>query len=269
MQIVSFNRQKKVIISIFAVLIVSYACLIKIPRNYKSVSADLPNIMIIIMDTVRQDHMSCYGYNRKTTPNLAKLARESKVYYNAYSTSCWTNAAHASLFTGLYPITHNTTQENCGMGQNLTTLAEVLRNAGFETFGIVENGMLGKHRNFDQGFSQYYETWKNNINSGSENRAFFLFKKCIGEQNSKKPFFMFINFIEPHNPYNSSRQFSNWFVSNPSIDCKNNLWKKYYLGKVQFSQDELDHLNELYDAEILYVDYLIGKIIDGLKRSNL
>jgi arylsulfatase A-like enzyme len=253
----------------FVALIVLSIILIKVSAIYKSTSVDLPNILIIVMDTVRQDHLSCYGYPRETTPTLVNLAKESKVYYNAYSTSSWTNPAHASLFTGLYPITHKTTQKSWQMSHNLTSLAEVLRNKGFETFGIVENPMLGKHNNFNQGFSRYYSTWRKKMNGKGENVSFLLFKKCIQDHNEKKPFFIFINFIGPHSPYTSSQQFRDRFVSNPSIKCTSNLWRKYYVGKKYFSEDELQHLRELYDAEILYVDYLIGKIIDELKRTNL
>ena len=269
MQIISFKRQKKVIVSLFAAFIVVFVTLIKVSVNYVNAQTSLPNIMIIIMDTVRQDRLSCYNYDRDTTPNLKKLAEKSRVYYNTYSTSSWTNPAHASLFTGLYPIAHNTTQENWKLSQNLKTLAEILRDVGFETFGIVENGILGKHNGFDQGFSRYYETWRKNMSSDSENIALSYFRKCIRERNTKKPFFMFVNFISPHNPYNAPFEFRNRFVSNPSIEYNSNLWQWYYLGKMEFTEEELQHLNELYEAEILYVDYLIGKIINELKSNNL
>lgn len=198
----SLKKKQKVIIGVCAVLSLFFIVLLKIIADYKLAPAVLPNILIIVMDTVRQDHLSCYGYGRNTTPHLSELAKESKVFYNAYSTSSWTNPAHASLFTGLYPVTHKTTQENWQMSHHLTTLSEVLSNEGFETFGIVENPMLGKHNNFDQGFSHYYETWRKKEGSESENEAFLRFKQCIGKRNEEKPFFMFINFIEPHNPLN-------------------------------------------------------------------
>ena len=87
-----------------------------------------PNVVIIIMDTVRQDHLSLYGYDRETTPNLEKLGRTSTVYRNAHSESSWTLPSHASLFTGLYPNVHGATGEHM-----------VLVHARYVTFQMPES----------------------------------------------------------------------------------------------------------------------------------
>jgi len=234
-----------------------------------------PNVVIVVMDTARQDHLSCYGYKRNTTPNLNKLVEDSRIYYNAYSTSCWTSSAHASLFTGLFTITHRTSQENWSMNDQLTTLAEVFKTEGYETTGITENPMLARNHLFDQGFLTYHETWKmdpeNRISTlfGKENMAFDLFKKSLKRRNQEMPFFIFINFIEPHSPYNSSEQFYDQFLSDPNLQCVSNRWQDYYLGRIGFDQNELRHLNELYDAEIRYVDHYVGKIMRELKKRKL
>ncbi len=228
-----------------------------------------PNVLIIVMDTARQDHLSCYGYSRETSPNLDILAAQSKIYYNAYSTSSWTSSAHASLFTGLYPVAHKTTQENWIMPDTAITLAEVLGEAGYQTFGIVENPMLGEYAGFHQGFSQYFEAYRQSSSGSNENIAFFLFKKCLQVRNKQQPFFLFINFIAPHNPYDSSHQFQKRFVTDPSLDIAENQWQNFYLNRTHFSSAELQHLQDLYDAEILYVDYLVGKIMEELKKQNI
>ena len=67
-----------------------------------------PNVILIVLDSVRADHMSCYGYDRPTTPNIDRIAEDGIVYDRAYSASCWTLPSHASLFTGLYPSKHRT-----------------------------------------------------------------------------------------------------------------------------------------------------------------
>jgi len=228
------------------------------------------------MDTVRKDHLSCYGYKKETTPNLNELIEDSRIYYNAYSTSCWTSPAHASLFTGLHTAAHKTSQEYWVMNDQLTTLAEVLSSDGYETIGIVENPMLGKPYNFNQGFATYYETWNKDLKTllfsmiSEENIAFSFLKRSLRKRDPDKPFFIFINFIEAHAPYDSSQQFYNQFLSdNTSFTCNSNRWKDYFLGRIQFSKAELNHLEELYDAEIRYVDYYIGKIIAELKKKNL
>ncbi|MGA1870652.1 MAG: sulfatase [bacterium] len=246
-----------------------------VEKNCLIAKNDGPNIMLIVMDTVRKDHLSCYGYSRETTPHLNELIRNSRVYYNAYSTSCWTSPAHASLFTGLYTISHKTSQEYWVMSDQLTTLAEVLSCEGYETIGIVENPMLGKPYNFHQGFSTYYETWKKDFwlllscMISEENSAFSLLKRSLRQRDKNKPFFIFINLIEAHAPYDSSQQFYNQFLQDSILSCESNRWQDYLLGRIQFSDAELTHLKKLYDAEILYVDYYIGKIITELKKRNL
>ena len=225
------------------------------------------NVVIIVMDTARQERFSCYGYKRDTSPYLTQLATKSTTYDHAYTPGGWTAPAHASLFTGLFPIAHQTTQENWRLGDHLTTLAEVFKVQGYETIGIVENPMLNTPFNFNKGFSQYYEPWR--FKSQGENMAFSSFKKSLSKRKTKKPFFMFINLNEPHSPYNSSEQFYYQFVSNRSITIEDNMWQEFFLGEKTFTENEIRHLNELYDAEILYTDYLIGKMIQELQARNL
>lgn len=239
----------------------------------------LPNVIIIVMDTVCRDHLSCYGYKKNTSPYLNKLTKSSRVYYNAYSTSGWTASSHASLFTGLFPIAHKTTQENWSMNEQQVTLAEVLSEHGYQTYGISENPIVSINNNYDQGFLEYYETWRrpNNLfdlctwwtNKLFGNTAYTYFKNILRSRDTEKPFYIFINFIGGHSPYNSSKEFSDTFVTNRELTCESNEWTAYFLEKKRFSNDEIEHLTELYDAEILYVDYLIQKISNDLKSLNI
>ena len=225
------------------------------------------NVVIIVMDAARRDRLSCYGYERDTSPNLTKLTAKSTTYTHAYTPGGWTAPAHASLFTGLFSIAHQTTQENWRMGDHLTTLAEIFKAEGYETIGIVENAMLNTRFNFNQGFSSYYESWR--FPKEEENVALSLFKKSLVKRNTKKPFFTFINLIEPHSPYKSSGQFYYQFVSDRSVKIEDNMWREFFLGKKIFTENEIRHLNELYDATLLYVDYLIEKMIQELQMRNL
>lgn len=230
--------------------------------------SDRPNVVMIVMDTARQDHLSCYGYSRDTTPNLSTLKKNARTYYNAYSTTCWTAPSHASLFTGLFPVAHKTTQENWAMAGSLVTLAEALSEHGYQTYGIIENAMLASAGGYGQGFSKYHETWRYKKDPGGENIALYLFKRKLDKLEAGKPFFIFVNLIEPHNPYDSSRQFYGRFVSDPSISLEGNMWPQYSLGLRQFTEAELRHLNEMYDAELLFVDYVVGRMVDELEARG-
>jgi len=242
-------------------------------RGTATVSAagvrDVPwNVVVIVMDTARQDRLSCYGYERETSPRLTELARSATLYTNAYSTSSWTGPGHASLFTGLHSFTHGTTQESWEMREGLTTFAEVLSERGYRTVAVVENAMLTSDRGYSQGFAEYYESWREGWHRDS-GQAVVEFRKVLDGGTSEQPFLVFVNLIAPHSPYNSPRQFRKSFVTRPEIRLDNSMWRQYYTGRVTFSDDELTHLNERYDAEILYTDHLVGEMIDELVERDL
>jgi len=225
------------------------------------------NVVLIVMDTARQDRLSAYGYNRETSPNLARLAEESTTYTRAYTPGGWTPPAHASLFTGLFPIAHQTTQEAWKLGDQLTTLAEVFKSHGYKTMAIVENPMLNTRNNFNQGFSTYVETWRFRDQDDGDTPS--LLRKNLAGRNASRPVFLFINLIEPHSPYNSSKQFYYEYVTDRTINVEANMWPEYFLGERPFSQGEIRHLNELYDAELLYTDYVLGQIMEEMRKANL
>jgi arylsulfatase A-like enzyme len=239
------------------------------PLKFAVSSSDLPHVVLIIMDTVRQDRLSCYGYDRDTSPNLSRLSQTSRVYDNAYSTSGWTAPAHASLFTGLFPIVHGTTQENWTMSRDLITLAEVLSAVGYKTLGISENPWVSKLFNFDQGFSEYHETWRIQNPNPKENAVYQLFAQFLGRDRGNGPFFVFINFMEAHNPYRKSRQFFGRYQTYKTISCTDNSWQNYFLGRRKFSPEEIQNLNDHYDEGILYIDYVIGAIVDLLAKKQV
>jgi len=232
---------------------------------------DVPwNIVVIVMDTARQDRLSCYGYERETSPRLDELAASGTLYANAYSTSSWTGPGHASLFTGLHSVTHGTTQESWDMDEGLTTFAEVLSERGYRTVGVVENAMLSSDQGYSQGFAEYYESWQGKRKwSRDSGQAVVDFRKALDGGAPGQPFLVFVNLIAPHSPYNPPRQFRSSFVTRPEMRIDSTMWREYYTGRVTFSDDEITHLNELYDAEILYTDHLVGEMIDELVQRDL
>jgi len=116
-----------------------------------------PNVVLIVLDTLRADRMSCYGYGRPTTPFLDVFAEESTLFERAVVPGQWTIPSHASLFTGMYPTTHMTTQIYDSLGEELSTLAELLRADGYRTVGFCNNPLLGVVDNdLDRGFEEFY-----------------------------------------------------------------------------------------------------------------
>ena len=96
----------------------------------------LPNIILIVLDTLRAKNMSLYGLKKQTTPFLERIAENSVVYNNAYSAAPWTLPSHASIFTGLYPSQHNALAMGNYLKEDLLTLAEYLKNKGYSTISF-------------------------------------------------------------------------------------------------------------------------------------
>ncbi|MGC9357395.1 MAG: sulfatase [Anaerolineae bacterium] len=116
-----------------------------------------PDILLIVLDTLRADRLSSYGYHRNTTPHLDAFAEEGVLYERAISPGQWTIPSHASLFTGEYPTTHMTTQIYDKHSEAQPTLAEMLKVHGYDTVGFCNNPLLGVVANdLDRGFDAFY-----------------------------------------------------------------------------------------------------------------
>jgi arylsulfatase A-like enzyme len=118
------------------------------------VSRKLPNIVFIVLDTAGAGHMSLYGYERRTTPNLEQMAQECRVYHRCFAPGCWTVPSHASMFTGLYPSQHGACEGSFLLSDNLQHLVSAVKMAGYRTIGISSNGLVtpatGLCRDFDE-----------------------------------------------------------------------------------------------------------------------
>ncbi len=128
------------------------------------------NIVLIVMDTARALNFSCYGYSRKTSPNIDEIAEEGLLFQNAISPSPWTLPSHISLFTGLYPSEHGLTEDNISYGRNIFRMSadhtrnhflpEILKKNGYRTVGFSNNPWVGRHFGFDRGFDIFNEIWR-------------------------------------------------------------------------------------------------------------
>lgn len=225
-----------------------------------------PNFVIIVLDTARRDHLSCYGYARDTSPFLRELAHESRVYQNAYSTSCWTVPAHASLFTGLYPTSHASTWENYRLDSRLTTFAEVLQRDGYRTIGICENSIVSAKLGFGKGFQSF--RYSSQYPQNPQNPVASRFREAVS-QALGQPFLIFVNLVGPHDPYGSSGPFLKAYLSDPAhansvcTDVLGVIARGKPLNPVW-----LKHLTEHYDAELRNCDYLVESFADSLKQTK-
>jgi len=121
----------------------------------------LPNIILVVCDTLGAKHMSVHGYERRTTPYLERMAGNGgfTVYEKCLAPASWTIPSHVSLFTGLYPSEHNIGDDLVCMPGNMYCLPEILSYMGYATFGVTSNSLVSRLLNFQRGFDEFYEMW--------------------------------------------------------------------------------------------------------------
>ncbi|UCH95012.1 MAG: sulfatase [Candidatus Aminicenantes bacterium] len=236
-----------------------------------------PHVFIYLIDTLRADHMSCYGYSRKTTPYIDQFAKKGILFKNCFAAASWTKPAVGSILTGLYPNRHRGEDNEDRLSTEVETIAEVLKSNGYTTIYITPNIHISKLFNFDQGvdFHKFYDDGpliKNFYYYSSEylNSEFIE----IIENNPEllnKPLFAYLHTIDPHDPYTPEEPFLEFKKKdkkreNLGIPDKIRLKKATKQG---LSQEDIDYIKSLYDCEILHNDYYFGKFIDSLKQKNL
>jgi len=244
-----------------------------------------PNVLLIVLDTARADRFSFDGYRRDTSPRIAALASEGAVYERACTPAPWTVPAHASLFTGLFPSAHGTDSGHLWLDEERVTLAEAFRDGGYWTLAYTENPWVGKDYNFQQGFETFEEIWRNVPGEGEDAGAALTNQRVEqwlswrdgNEEAKHRPFFIFINYLEPHLPYSPPEPERSRFLSTP-VDreaverlrrLKHPDEMKYILGTTDLSPADLRILSDLYDGEIAYADRRIGELADLLRRRGL
>jgi arylsulfatase A-like enzyme len=149
----------------------------------------LPNIILIVCDTLGAKHMSLYGYNRPTTPHLGRMVESDSfaVYARCFSPAPWTVPAHASLFTGLYPHEHGNDGVNLFLGEHFLTLPVVLASSGYNTIGISCNSLIARRFGYALGFEEFHEVW--NLFREAEPEQDIL-RNLLDKKDSEKIFFL-------------------------------------------------------------------------------
>jgi len=233
-----------------------------------------------VLDTARADFFSCYGHEKITTPNIDAIAKEGIRYDAAFSTCFWTFPSHASLMTGLYPTEAGATSETQFLPNEVTTLAEQLRDAGYHTAGMVRNPWLSVERGFHQGFLDYHELWRNDDGQQGQNPGEQeAVDKTVAwiEKRSKEegPFFLFANLNIAHLPYSPPEEFRKRFLApDRSPERVTQLMElisgwEHLAGASPLSDADLQILEELYQADIAFTDALAAQLLDALRGQNV
>lgn len=226
------------------------------------------NVILISIDTLRQDRLGAYGYGRVTTPHLDALAARGVVFENATAPSSWTVPSHVSLLTGLYPHTHGATGRVQSMNQTVVPLASWLGSFGYDTGGVVNFVLLGRSRGFARGF-EYFEVIRRPL---PEPAAPLVDEKALAwlDQPRERPFFLFVHHYDVHSDYAPKDPYRKMFVRpyDGIATGSTDQLKAARFGRIELGLADAQHLSDLYDAEIRQIDDELGRFLQELERRG-
>ncbi|MEW5800544.1 MAG: sulfatase-like hydrolase/transferase [bacterium] len=204
------------------------------------------NVVLITIDTLRADHLGCYGYKGVKTPNIDALARQGILFWQAYTPVPVTFPSHVSILTGTYPPFHGVRNNgNFILDNKVVTLAEILADHGYKTAAFIGAYVLDSYYGLDQGFQRYNDDFSEGANNDE-----LLFQERTAEQvtnaalkwlakNGQSRFFIWVHYFDPHSPYAAPSPFREEYLQNP------------------------------YDGEIAYTDHWLGVLFRKLQEWQL
>jgi choline-sulfatase len=205
------------------------------------------NLLVVTIDTLRPDHLHCYGYSKIETPTLDAIAKSGVLFENAITQTPLTPPSHASIFTGLYPTAHHVRDTGGFVLQSsTTTLATVLQQQGWDTAAFISSAVLKKTFGLSQGFSIYDDQMpkpgnKRDFLEDPERPATDTVNRALHwlDGQSGKPYFLWVHVYDPHMPYQPPSPYKEKYRDQP------------------------------YDGEIAYVDHELGRLFDAVHRKSV
>jgi arylsulfatase A-like enzyme len=199
------------------------------------------NVLLIVIDTLRADHLGAYGYARPSSPHIDAFARQAALFEHGYSHAPWTMPSVASMFTSLEPKDHGISDWQQPLDLHLLTLAEQLQAHGYRTEGYVSHGVLARLYQFDQGFDVY----DSSVVDGRLPRDITTAREVTDlavralERPLPQPFFLWVHYFDPHDAY------------------LNHAEHPFGLAAI-----------DRYDSEIAYTDVQVGRLLGALERAG-
>ncbi|HEX6851236.1 MAG TPA: sulfatase [Candidatus Polarisedimenticolaceae bacterium] len=232
------------------------------------------NVLLVTLETTRADHVSAYGYARKTTPNFDAWASTGALFERHHTVSPRTNPSLASLLTSTYPHEHGTRNILMPLEPESRTLAEILREAGYRTGAVQTHPRLVKRSGFEQGFDDYLDDF----------RAHPLAEQSLGEawrwiveaSREDRPWFLWVHVMDPHWTYDPPERWRSAFGPDdprPRQVYDDLSARRRTIGPLIFQNrmppDEISAFVNLYDAELRYTDDSLGKLLAAMAEKGL
>jgi arylsulfatase A-like enzyme len=239
-----------------------------------------PDVLILLIDILRADHLGCYGYDRLTSPNIDRFAEDAVLFEYAISPSTFTKTSVASLFTGLdahhHGVYEGTAREIVApgvvdsdlLGDSYATLAEGMYARGLNTIGWAENVQVSAYMGFSQGFTRYYDrTGGIAITS----RAYDSWRDTWADRTR---YFAYMHFLDLHGPFDPRPPYRGRFGSGEHeiTGTSERNWIEFkqavHLDTIELTADDVHELEALHDEKLAYVDHYIGRILDELREDE-
>lgn len=234
-----------------------------------------PDIVLVVVDTLRADHLSLYGHERPTSPNIDRLGAQGAWYSRAYAHSGWTLASFASLLTGLFPSEHRVVRDSRDptrfgrLPPEIVTLGEALSEAGYATGAVVNNTFLAPEFGLQQGFDTW--DWKGADTASHRGATDTNAAGLAWLERQKGPSLLLLHYMEPHFSYSPPDDVRGTFapredppIPTPIPDGAIMAWRT----GAPPSPEVQDYVKRLYDEEILAADRAIGQLVAALERRD-
>jgi arylsulfatase A-like enzyme len=225
------------------------------------------NVLVVVLDAAGARHFGCYGYTRRTTPNIDRIASEGIVFDRAYTPAVFTRSAMASVWTSQLPDEHHASVSyDEPLPASVPTLAEAVSAAGILAAGFVGNDMAGSAFGLDRGFSEFHSVSPHAEVLGASVRGWL-------SRNESRRFLAYVHYREPHYPYDPPPPFNAMFGPDAplprSVKTDTGWLQLVNEGSVPLDSGQVDHLQRLYDGNLAIADEDIGRLRAHLERLGL
>ena len=235
------------------------------------------NVLVITIDTLRPDRLGCYGYNRPTSPRIDEVAAGSVLFEQVVCSSPQTLPSHASIFTGLHPRTHKSISHESVLPDEVTTLAEILKERGYRTAAFISSHVLDRKYGLNQGFDRYWqvnEVMRPKQRELAQQRGIDPTTNEVLswlEENGQSKFFAWIHWFHPHRPYAPPLEVRAKFVGDYLGDANSSteFIMKVWRDEVDLPDEDVRYISQLYDGEIAFTDQQVGRVLDALDSLGI